>query len=213
VGQAFAGIRRKFGLILDYEEGQERDESKFITYGKLRTFKGADITLTVSAPRDSTLAARRGFIESIIAGFKASGAGSFSLLSGSGDRMTVAPADPTLRILDTKIVLAPKPRTIDDTLDEVFKALEAKLGIKIVRGGLADGAMRFTVVTIGTDTTPIAARDLIAQTLDAMQYANFWILNWDPQLQCFTVLFQPAVLVDETFPGSEREVFIENRRR
>jgi hypothetical protein len=153
VEQAFAGIRRKYGLVLDYEEGQERDESKFITYRGMKTLKGADITLHVPPPRDSTYDSRRGFVESVLAGFNSAGAGSFSLLRGPGERMNVAPEDPALRILDTKITLAVRSRTIDDTIDEIYSALKLKVGVEIARGGLADGATHSTVVTVGTDAT------------------------------------------------------------
>ena len=206
VEQALSGIRREYGLILDYEEGPVRDSSNLAAAGNRQILKGADIKVTMAGPKDSTPAEEAAFLQSALAELHAAGGSrQFTLLQGANNRLTVTPSDAPLRVLDTKILIDPRPRSIDATIEEIFRALNNESGIVIERGGLVDNELSNTIVTVGSTSTPIAARDLLSQALNGTLYAKFWILTWDPNTDRYAMNLQTAVKVDDTLIGVGRE--------
>jgi hypothetical protein len=211
VEQAISRIRRNYGITLDYEEGAENDPALFANENNRPRLKGADINVTVPEPSGSSPAEQESFLRSLLSKFHASGARDFTLLNLSEGRLTVTPTDPSKRVLDTPILLEPKSRSIDATIDEILKLVNVKTGITIVRGGLIDNDLANTKTVVGTDK-PIPAREALAQALDGAFYRKFWILTWEPSDNNYVIGIQTAVREQSTSTGTYREIPIRSKQ-
>lgn len=211
VEQAISRIRRTYGMTLDYEEGAENDPALFAIENNKRMLKGADIAVTVPELISSSISEQESFLNSLLPKFHASGARDFTLLNGSNGRLTVAPTDPSKRVLDTPIILEPKNRSIDATIDEILSLVKEKTGITIVRGGLIDNDLANIKSVVGSNM-PIPAREALAQAIDSAFYSKFWILAWEPSDNNYVINIQTAVLEKSTSDGTYIEDPIRSRQ-
>jgi hypothetical protein len=205
VEQALAQIRRKYGLTLDYEEGESNDPARITGLVKQRRWIGGSYTIEVNEPASSSFADSKKFIADLLSQFRAHSPQRFTAIIGANDRITVSPSSPSERVLDTLITLQPEDRTIDQTIEAILVAVSQKIGRPFGRGGIADTGTSIGHVTIGS-TTPIAARILLAQALDSLAYRRYWLLGWDPRDQTYAILIDGVVRTEVTMSGAVREI-------
>lgn len=189
VEQALAEIRREYGLNLDYEEGETDDPTRVTGLVKHRKWIGGSYTIEVKEPGSSSFADTKKFIADILSQFRSHSPQKFTAIIGANDRITVSPSNPSERVFDTPIILQPKDRTIDQTIEAILAAVSQKVWKPFLRGGIVDNGTASGHVTIGS-TTPIAARILLAQALDSLPNRRFWLLGWDPRDGTYAILIQ-----------------------
>ena len=205
VEQALAEIRREYGLALDYEEGESGNPAQVTGKGKQRMWIGRSYTIKVNEPISSSFADSKKFITDALSQFNANDSRQFTTIIGANDRITVSPANPSERILDTPITLPSKDRTVDQTVRDVLATVSQQIGKPILRGGMIDNGMASGHVSIGSKT-PVAARILLAQALDSLPYRRFWLLGWDPSGETYAILIQGVVRTETTPSGAVREI-------
>lgn len=205
VEQALAGLRREYGLTLDYEEGENDDPARVTGLVKHRRWIGGSYTIEVNEPASPSFADSKKFIAAVLSQFRAHSPQRFTTIIGANDRITVSPSNPSERILDTPITLQPEDRTIDQTINAILAAVSQQIGKPFGRGGIADNGTASGHVIIGS-TTPIAARILLAQALDSLPYRRYWIQGWDPREDTYAILIDGVVRTEKTMSGAVREI-------
>ena len=205
VEQALAGLRREYGLTLDYEEGESDDPARVNNTGNRRRWVGRSYTIKVNEPASSSFADSKRFIAGVLSQFGAIGSQHFTEIIGANDRITVSPSKPSERILDTPITLQSTDRTIDQTIEAILAAVSQKIGKPFFRGGIIDNGTASGHVTLG-NTIPIAARILLAQALDSLPYRRFWIQTWEPSDGNYYIGIQEVVKTEVTVSGAVREI-------
>ena len=205
VEQALAGLRREYGLTLDYEEGEADDPARVTGLVKDRRWIGGSYTIKVNEPASSSFADSKKFIADVLSQFRDHSPQRFIEIIGANDRITVSPSNPSERILDTPITLKSKDRTIDQTIKAILAAVSQKVYKPFGQGGIADTGTLIGHVTIGS-ATPIAARILLAQALDSLPYRRYWIQGWDPREDTYAILIDGVVRTEKTMSGAVREI-------
>jgi hypothetical protein len=207
VEQALAGLRREYGLTLDYEEGESNDPARINSTGNRRRWVGGSYTIKVNEPASSGFADCKKFIAGLLSQFASIGSQHFTEIIGENDRITVSPSNASERILDMPITLQSTDRTIDQTIEAILAAVSQKIGRPFFRGGIIDNGTASGHVTVGS-TTPIAARILLAQALDSLPYRRFWIQTWEPSDGNYYIGIQGVVKTEITMSGAVREIDI-----
>lgn len=205
VEQALAGLRREYGLTLDYEEGESDDPARVNFLDNRRRWVGGSYTIEVNEPASSSFADSKKFIAGVLSQFSAIGSQHFTEITGANERITVSPSNASERILDTAIVLPSMDRTIDETIEAILSAVSQKIGKPFLRGGMVDNGTASGHVTLGS-TTPVAARVLLAQALDSLPYRRFWIQTWEPSDGNYYIGIQGVVKTEVTMSGAVREI-------
>jgi len=205
VEQALSQLRRKYGIVLDYEEGSSNDPTRISSTGNQRRWIVGRYTIRIHAPSSPDFAASQHMISETLSQFRASGAQHFISIIGTHHRITVAPSTASARILDTPIVIPVANRTVDQAIEAILAAVSRQIGKPFERGGIADNGTATAYVTIGS-TTPITARLLLAKALDAVPYRRFWVQGWEPGSDTYFIAIQAVVRTEITPSGSVREI-------
>lgn len=81
-------------------------------------------------------------------------------------------------VLDTAVTLGAQERTVADTLDLLWREVEAQAHTTIVMGVVPKNTLEHTTATIGG--TRISARELLTECLKATHRNLYWRLLFDP---------------------------------
>ena len=200
VQQALSQLRDKYGLTLDYEEGATSDPRRISGTGNQRRWIGGRYTIKLREPRSPDFAASRRMIAEVLSQFSASGAQHFTTILGANHRITVTPSNASKRILDTPIVISVADRSVDETIEAILAAVSQQIGRPFEIGGIADNGTAETHVTLGS-ATPIPARLLLAQVLDAVPFRRSWDQNWEPGTDTYIIAIQSADKMETTPAG------------
>lgn len=192
VEQAFAAIRREYGLVLDYEQGPSSDPDQFVWQANRKMWKGGDFVLQVPEPDQHLEGYQKQLVLSLLSQFATHGGRVYVPIYGINGRISVAPERSSERILDTPITIPPERRTIDGTIQAIFSAIKTVTGSGIERAGLIDNETASKEVVVGNQT-PVAARILLAEALDHASYKRVWVQTWDPETSTYALGIEPAV--------------------
>jgi hypothetical protein len=199
--QALTAIRRQYGWIVDYEDGRYSADQIILDADNVARPRGGYFRVNVAAPKSLGSADETAFLQSLINQVAATTSQYFALKTDSSGRHTVvreATAEPLM--LDTTIRLTRASRTIDDTINTIFKLISDKRGAPLVRGGLVDTGLLRATVTVGSNEER-SARDLLTEALNATDVARVWSLGYEPSDGNFVIGIEVAVRAEATATG------------
>lgn len=199
--QALTAIRRQYGWIVDYEDGRYSADQTILDADNVARPRGGYFRVNVAAPKSVGSADETVFLQSLINQVAAATSQYFALKTDSFGRHTVvrkATDEPLM--LDTTIRLIRANRTIDDTINTIFKLISDKRGAPLVRGGFVDTGLLRATVTVGSNEER-SARDLLTEALNATDVARVWSLGYEPSDGNFVIGIEVAVRAEATATG------------
>lgn len=208
--QAITSVRRRYGWVLDYEEGRY-PASQLITDSEGRPrLRGGTFQVGINPPKSVGAADEGTFLNSMINQTRASNPFDVSVRLNSSSRYTITGqngVEPLM--LDTPVQLPRATRTISDTVDTILALVSQQRGIPLVRGGVVDNGLLQSTVNMGSGVkTP--ARDLLTQALDAGDIARVWTQTYEPSDGTFAIGIELAVRTETDSTGEVKVTPIRN---
>jgi hypothetical protein len=178
IHQSITALAQAYSTVMDYEDPVYEENQVFIDEGNKQLLGGVfKAVLPPITDRNSELSA----IQSLLRQYGKARDIPFKLETHSSDeRLDIVGQSPATvpALLDTKIVLRKKPRTVSQAVDGILSAIQQRRGTTITRGGFLDSGMDIQVDIDGSSEKP--ARELLAQALDACTLARVWVLAYEP---------------------------------
>ena len=176
--QAVAGLRKSGGWVVDYEDPQyDESEMTRATDGKLRLIGGRFTASILMAERNSQ-SQERSAVTTLVSQYnRQQSEHKFRVVQSGLARFDVVPDDRGREaLLDTPIQLVAGHRSLEETIDAILAAVSNKRGVMIERGGLIDGDLMRTEISLSAGSA-VPARELLAQTLAQAHFPRIWVLT------------------------------------
>jgi hypothetical protein len=209
--QALSAVSREYGWMSDYEETDDATLPFFTDGDNRRWYRGGTFTATLAMPQTGTASEEQSILTNLTRQFDQVGLQHFKVISPSANRfdVTSAPAG-SVALMDTPITLPAAERTIDQTVMAILQQISAQRGVKIIRGGFADGELIRTTISIGSEKA-VPARQLLAQALDQAPDGRVWLLTYEPSMGEYAFGVQATALDQQALSGGTLPRTIPNK--
>jgi hypothetical protein len=195
--QAITAVRRHFGWVIDYEESAFDDSDYLDSPDGGKDLMIRSLTVAFREPVNDSHEEVRRAIESAVMSSRY-GSRNVRIDEPSRDRFSIASYSGSRPlVLDAMITMPPASRSLDDAIAFICSAAARSLGKSCVEGGIVDKELLFTNTKIGS-TSPIRARELLAQVLDSALHRKVWLLTFEPSEDQYVIGIETAVWAEET---------------
>ncbi len=191
--QALQAVTGSLPATVDYEDPQYTDREMHGDPGVNRRLNGGSLTATVDLGHASTEASSEEIVRELVSQFDKEFSIHFKLERHEGSsRLDVIPDVPGyIPLLNTKLVLDAKERSVSETIDLILREVAHKTGTCVARGGFIDNELSARVMPFKAQE-PTPARDLLAQALSAVKAPRAWLLAYEPSNGCFYMALTSA---------------------